>query len=131
MKSLGNFIFGNNGGYVGYFFGPYYGSFIKNPYFGLNFILFDKFAVSGSVNYLDYFDIKQTIVNARFDYKVFDKFYVRSFFRKDNYSQQALLNTLFQYEFFAGSNVYFVLNLSGDRLQNTSRYFKIGYEFNF
>lgn len=126
-----NFIFGNNGGYVGYFFGPYFGSFIKNPYFGLNFILFDKFAVSGSVNYLDYFDVKQTIINTRFDYKVFDKFYIRSFFRKDNYSKQALLNTLFQYEFFAGSNIYFVLNLSGEKLQNTSRYFKIGYEFNF
>lgn len=126
-----NFIFGNNGGYVGYFFGPYYGSFIKNPYFGLNFILFDKFAVNGSINYLDYFDVKQTIINARFDYKVFDKFYIRSFFRKDNYTKQALLNTLFQYEFFAGSNIYFVLNLSGERLQNTSRYFKIGYEFNF
>lgn len=126
-----NFIFGNNGGYVGYYFGPYYGSFIKNPYFGLNFILFDKFAVNGSVNFLDYFDVKQTIINARFDYRVFDKFFIRSFYRKDNYTRQSLLNTLFQYEFFAGSNIYFVLNLSGEKLQNTSRYFKIGYEFNF
>jgi len=126
-----NFIFGNNGGYVGYFFGPYFGSFIKNPYMGLNFILFDKFSVNASVNYLDYFDVKQTIINTRFDYKVFDKFYIRSFFQRDTYNKQSLLNTLFQYEFFAGSNVYFVLNLSGDRLEKTSRYFKIGYEFNF
>jgi len=126
-----NFIFGNNGGYVGYYFGPYYGSFIKNPYFGMNFILFDKFAVNGSVNFLEYFDVKQTIINARFDYRVFDKFFIRSFYRKDNYTRQSLLNTLFQYEFFAGSNIYFVLNLSGEKLQNTSRYFKIGYEFNF
>lgn len=126
-----NFIFGNNGGYVGYFFGPYYGSFIKNPYAGVNFILFDKFSMNASINYIDYFDIKQTIINTRFDYKVFDKFYIRSFFQRNTYAKQSLWNTLFQYEFFAGSNVYFVLNLSGDRLEKTSRYFKIGYEFNF
>lgn len=126
-----NFVFGNNGGYAGYFFGPYYGSFIKNPYLGINFILFDRFAVNASINYLDYFDVKQTILNSRFDFRVLDKFYIRSFFQRDNYRRQSLLNTMFQYEFFAGSNVYFVLNLSGDRLEKTSRYFKIGYEFNF
>jgi hypothetical protein len=60
-----------------------------------------------------------------------DKLYLRTFFQKDTYGHRALWNTMIQYEFFGGSNVYLVLNLDGDRLQYTRRYFKVGYEFNF
>ena len=32
---------------------------------------------------------------------------------------------------FAGSNIYLVLNMNGDRLQYVGKYFKVGYEFIF
>lgn len=126
-----NFFLGNNFLSVGYFFGPYFGSFIKNPYLSGNVFLFDKLALSASLSYYDLFDTKRTIINTRLDWKVMNKLFLRSYFQRDNYSKQALWNSILQYEFFAGSNVYLVLNLNGDKLQNTAKYFKVGYEINF
>jgi hypothetical protein len=125
------YLTGNNAFFAGYMFGPYYTTYIKNPYFGGNIILGDKIALNGSVNFYDMYDIKRTIINARMDFRILKQFYLRSFFRKDTYSQNALLNTMLQYEFFAGSNIYLVMNLEGKKLQYVRRYFKIGYEFNF
>ena len=65
------------------------------------------------------------------DFIEMNKLFLRSYFQRDNYSKQALWNPILQYEFFAGSNVYLVLNLNGDKLQNTAKYFKVGYEINF
>ncbi len=126
-----NFFLGNNFLSVGYFFGPYFGSFIKNPYLSGNVFLFDKLALSASLSYYDLVDTKRTIINTRLDWKVMNKLFLRSYFQRDNYSKQALWNSILQYEFFAGSNVYLVLNLNGDKLQNTAKYFKVGYEINF
>jgi hypothetical protein len=126
-----SFFLGTNFLSVGYFFGPYYGGFIKNPYISANLFLFDKVAVNGSVNYYDQFGETTTIINGRLDYRFLDKFYVRMFYRKDTQSKFALWNTMLQYEFFAGSSIYFVLNLQGDRLEDTGRYLKMSYEFNF
>lgn len=126
-----SYVFGNNAVSAGYYFGTYFGDYVKNPYMSANFFFFDKVAISGSINYIDVFNSHTTVLNTRLDYKVFDKFFVRSFFQRDTQAKQSLWNTLFQYEFFAGSNIYFVLNLSGEQLQRTTRYFKIGYEFNF
>ncbi|CAN5636911.1 hypothetical protein BH10BAC5_BH10BAC5_01210 [soil metagenome] len=126
-----SYVFGNNAISAGYYFGTYFGNFIKNPYVSANFFFFNKLAVSGSVSYFDVFDTKTTILNTRMDYKVMDKLYLRSFFQTNTGSKQSLWNTLVQYEFFAGSNFYFVLNLIGENLQHTSKYLKLGYEFNF
>jgi len=126
-----SYVFGNNYVSAGYYFGTYFGDYVRNPYASANFFFFDRVALSGSINYIDVFNEQTTVLNTRLDYKVFDKFFIRSFFQRDTRAKQSLWNTLFQYEFFAGSNVYFVLNLSGEHLQRTTRYFKIGYEFNF
>jgi len=126
-----NFYLGNNFISTGYFFGPYFGSFIKNPYISGNVFLFDRLSLSASLNYIDLFDVKRTIFNSRLDWQVINKLYIRSYFQKDTYTKQALWNSIFQYEFFAGSNVYFVINLNGNKLQNTAKYFKVGYEFTF
>lgn len=126
-----NIYLGPNFISTGYFFGPYFGSFIKNPYISGNIFLFDRLAISASLNYIDLFETKRTIFNSRLDWQVINKLYIRSYFQKDTYTKQALWNSIFQYEFFAGSNVYFVINLNGDKLQNTAKYFKVGYEFTF
>ncbi|MBL7129015.1 MAG: hypothetical protein ISS16_08525 [Ignavibacteria bacterium] len=125
------YLFGSNSVNAGYFFGTYYGSYINNPYIGLSFILFDRLSFDTDINFLEFFGESGTIINARFDYQVLKKLYLRAFYQKDTYSEDALLNAMVQYEFFAGSNVYFVLNLEGEKLHYTRRYFKISYEFNF
>lgn len=122
---------GSNFMSLGYYFGPYFGSFVKNPYINGNVFLFDRLALSASLNFIDVFGTKRTILNTRLDWKVIDKLYIRSYFQKDNLTRQALWNSILQYEFFAGSNIYFVINLTGNKLQNTAKYFKIGYEFDF
>ncbi|MEO8664598.1 MAG: hypothetical protein ABI462_03800 [Ignavibacteria bacterium] len=126
-----NIFLGTNFMSFGYFFGPYFGSFIKNPYVSGNIFLFDRMAISASINFVNIGDVKRTILNTRLDWKVINRLYLRSYFQRDNYSRQALWNSVLQYEFFAGSSVYLVVNLNGDRLQNTRNYFKVGYEFTF
>lgn len=116
---------------MGYFFGPYFGSFIKNPYVSGNVFLFDRLALSASLNFVEIGSEKRTILNTRLDWKIINKLYLRSYFQRDNLLKQALWNSILQYEFFAGSNVYLVVNLNGNRLQNTRNYFKVGYEFSF
>ena len=59
-----------------------------------------------------------------------ERLYLRSFVQKDNYRKQGLWNTLLQYEFFAGSNVYLVLNQIGEHFEQTGQFFKVGYEVN-
>lgn len=125
------YIFGNNSVYAGYFYGPYYDTYIKNPYIGFNYLLFDLIAINTDINFYRMYDYDRTIINTRIDYKAMKKLYLRAFLQKDTYTKNALLNAMVQYEFFAGSNLYLVLNLIGDNLQYTSRYSKIGYEFNF
>ncbi|MGH2574508.1 MAG: hypothetical protein ACRDFC_02290 [Ignavibacteria bacterium] len=124
-------LFGNNAVFAGYFFGPYFGTYLKNPYAELDLIFFDRISLKLNYNYRELFDIKQSIYSIKLDYKIMDKLYLRSFFQKDTYNRLALWNSLLQYEFFGGSSVYLVMNLEGDKLQYTRRYFKVGYEFNF
>ena len=88
-------------------------------------------ALSASINFVDIGEVKRTILNTRLDWKVINKLYLRSYFQRDNYTRQALWNSILQYEFFAGSSVYLVVNLNGQKLQNTRNYFKVGYEFTF
>ncbi len=59
------------------------------------------------------------------------KLFLRSYFQRDNLSQQALWNSILQYEFFAGSSAYIVVNMNGENLQYIAKYFKIGYDFAF
>jgi hypothetical protein len=125
------YVFGNNSVYAGYTNGPYFGTYLKNPYFGFNYFLFDQVAINTDVNFYRLNDEDRTIINTRLDYRAFKKLYLRAFFQKDTFTKNALLNAMVQYEFFAGSNLYLVVNLIGDNLQYTSRYSKIGYEFNF
>jgi hypothetical protein len=125
------YILGNNSVYAGYFFGKYYDSDLKNPYFGFDLNLFEKVSLRTSVNYIDVFDTQRTIINSRLDYKVMKKLYLRAFYQRDTYSKESLLNAMVQYEFFAGSNLYLVVNLDGENLEYTRRYFKVGYDFNF
>jgi hypothetical protein len=124
-------LIGANSIYAGYYFGTYFGTHLKNPYVGISLNPFNSLSASITLNYRELFNIKQTIYRIKVDYRIIDKLFLRTYFQKDTYRRLALWNTLLQYEFFAGSNAYFVLNLEGDKLQNTRRVFKLGYEFNF
>lgn len=124
-------LIGANSIYAGYYFGTYFNSHLKNPYVGISLNPFNNISASITMNYRELFDIKQTIYRIKVDYRIIDKLFLRTYFQKDTYRRMALWNTLLQYEFFAGSNAYLVLNLEGEKLQNTRRVFKLGYEFNF
>lgn len=125
------FIVGSNAWYVGYQVGPYFGKTLYNPYTTLELIFFKRLALRGTYLYLkDAFNNKH-IVRMKADYRVMDKLYVRSFFQRDTGKDLTFWNSLIQYEFFAGSNIYVVLNLLGNDLDYVGRYFKFAYEFNF
>ncbi|MFA5403638.1 MAG: hypothetical protein WC358_01770 [Ignavibacteria bacterium] len=123
-------LLGSNAFIAGYECGPYFGGFIKHPYASADMVFFDKVNLQFIYHYRDVLEIKQNIYRLKLNYQIFPKLYLRSFFQEDTYNKMALWNTLLQYEFFAGSNVYLVFNLEGEKLQNTIRYFKIGYNFN-
>jgi len=123
-------LVGPNALNIGYEFGPYFGGFIKHPYASADMVFFDRVNMQVVYHYRDVLSIKQSIFRVKLNYQILQKLYLRTFFQNDTYNNMALWNTLLQYEFFAGSNVYFVFNLEGEKLQNTIRYFKIGYNFN-
>ncbi|MBI5473455.1 MAG: hypothetical protein HY961_14015 [Ignavibacteriae bacterium] len=114
----------------GYNFGPYFGAYLRNPYANAKLIFWDRLAWDVTLNHRSYAEVEQTIVRVKLDVRVIDHLYLRSFIQKDNYRHQGLWNTLLQYEFFAGSNVYFVLNQEGQRFENGGKFFKVGYEVN-
>lgn len=124
-------LFGSYAISAGFYGGKYFGNTLVNPFANIDLSFFGRLRILGSINYRNDGEIKQTIYSVKLDLKVFDKLYLRSYFQKDTYGKRALWNTMVQYEFFGGSNVYLVLNLDGDRLQYTRRYFKVSYEFNF
>ena len=140
------FIYGNHTLSIGYNFGPYYGSFLQNPYGDLSLSFFSRMGLLLSYVGQHTEDFDQKIYRIKLNYRIIDKLYLRSFFQKkivdDNspngVSRITSWNSLLQYEFFAGSNVYFVLNLQKDPGQNDSKlfensgqYFKFAYELNF
>jgi hypothetical protein len=112
----------------GYNFGPYFGSYLKNPYVNAKVIFWDRLAWDASLIHRSYADVRQTIVRVKLDFRVIDRLYFRSFVQNDTYRQRGLWNTLLQYEFFAGSSVYLVLNREGEHFENSGKYFKVGYE---
>ncbi len=114
----------------GYNFGPYFGTYLKNPYANARIILMDRFAWDITLNHRSYAAVEQTIVRVKLDVRLMERLYLRSFVQKDNYRKQGLWNTLLQYEFFAGSNVYLVLNQIGEHFEQTGQFFKVGYEVN-
>jgi hypothetical protein len=114
----------------GYNFGPYFGAYLKNPYANARFILWDQLACDISLNHRSYADVRQTIVRVKLDVRVLERLYLRSFVQKDDYRKLGLWNTLLQYEFFAGSSVYLVLNQVGERFEQSGQFFKVGYEVN-
>lgn len=130
-ETFAKVLFGSNSVSAGFYGGKYFGSTLYNPYANIDLSFFGRLRLIGSYNYREFADVKQSIYSVKLDFKVFDKLYLRSYFQKDTYGKRALWNTMVQYEFFGGSNVYLVLNLDGDRLQYTRRYFKVSYEFNF
>ncbi len=115
---------------LGYNFGPYYGTYLKNPYANARIILWERFAWDITLNRLSYANVRQTIVRLKLDVRVMDRLYFRSFVQKDDYRKLGLWNTLLQYEFFAGSNVYLVLNQVGEHFEQSGQFFKMGYEVN-
>jgi hypothetical protein len=115
---------------IGYEWGPYFGSYIRHPYTNLDFVFFDRINLQFAYDYRAVQDIRQSIFSAKLNWRVMPRLFLRSFYQEDTYNQLALWNTLLQYEFFAGSNIYLVMNLVGEKLQNTVWYFKIGYDFN-
>ncbi len=124
-------VFGNNSFTAGFYGGKYFGTILKNPYLTLDMSFLQRLRLTFNYSYRQQASISQSIYNVKLDFRILQKLYLRSFFEEDTYNKQALWNTLLQYEFFGGSSIYFVLNLSGEKLQNTGRYFKISYEFNF
>lgn len=124
-------VFGNNSFSAGFYGGKYFGNTLLNPYASVDLSFFGKIRVGANYNYIDDENTQRSIYNIKLDYRILDKLYLRAFYQRDTFNKRALLNTLLQYEFFGGSNVYLVLNLEGDRLEYTRRYFKVSYEFNF
>lgn len=124
-------VFGNNSFSAGFYGGRYFGDKLLNPYASIDLAFFGKVRLGANYTYRELPDIKQSIYNIKLDYKVMDKLFLRAYYQRDTYNKRALLNTMLQYEFFGGSSVYLVLNLDGDRLEYTRRYFKVSYEFNF
>ncbi|RPI17257.1 MAG: hypothetical protein EHM58_10040 [Ignavibacteriae bacterium] len=125
------FLIGSSALNIGYEFGKYYDSFIKHPYVNLDLVLFDMISLRLAYDYNRVFNIKQSIFSAKLDWRVIPQLYIRSYYQQDTHNRRALWNSMVQYEFFAGSSIYLVMNLQGEKLQNTGRYFKVGYEFNF
>ena len=124
-------LLGSNSFSAGFYGGKYFGSNLTNPYISFDLSPLPRLRLTMNYNYRQFADVKQSIYNIKLDYKILDKLFFRAYFQKDTYGKRALLNTLLQYEFFGGSSVYLVLNLEGDKLQYTRRYFKVSYEFNF
>jgi hypothetical protein len=124
-------VFGNNSLTAGFYGGRYFNDKLLNPYASADFSFFGKLRFTANYNYIEQTGRKQSIYNIKMDYKIIDKLFLRAYYQKDTYNHRALLNTLLQYEFFGGSSIYMVLNLDGDRLEYTRRYFKVSYEFNF
>lgn len=135
------FLYGNHALTVGYNFGPFFGSTLHNPYASLDLSFWGRMALSVSYLQQTYAEIDQKIYRIKINYRLLDKLYLRSFYQKDTRFDVAQWNSLIQYEFFAGSNLYFVLNLQGDqqkssyvfndRFDYVGRYFKVAYEMNF
>ncbi|NOS84275.1 MAG: hypothetical protein HOP31_03955 [Ignavibacteria bacterium] len=125
-------VFGNNSFSAGFYGGRYFGDKLLNPYASVDLAFFGKVRLGANYNYIKQGeDFEQSIYNIKLDYKVMDKLFLRAYYQRDTFRKRALLNTMLQYEFFGGSSVYLVLNLDGDRLEYTRRYFKVSYEFNF
>lgn len=124
-------VFGNNSVSMGFYGGRYFNETLLNPYASVDLSFFERLRIGANYNYIGQGEVKQSIYNIKVDFKVMDKLFLRTYFQKDTYGHRALWNTMVQYEFFGGSSVYLVLNLDGDKLQYTRRYFKVNYEFNF
>jgi hypothetical protein len=124
-------ILGSHAITFGYNFGPYFGSSLKNPYANARIILWERLAWDVTLNHRRYADVRQTIVRVKMDVRLMEQLYFRSFVQRDDFRRRGLWNTLLQYEFFAGSNVYLVLNQEGERFENSGKFFKVGYEVSF
>jgi hypothetical protein len=125
-------VYGNSSFSAGFYGGRYFGDKLLNPYASVDMAFFGKLRLGANYNYIQQGEgFKQSIYNIKLDYKIIDKLFLRAYYQRDTYNRRALLNTMLQYEFFGGSSVYMVLNLDGDRLEYTRRYFKVSYEFNF
>lgn len=124
-------VFGNNSFSAGFYGGKYFGNTLLNPYASVDLSFFGKVRLGANYSYIDDESTQRSIYNIKLDYRILDKLYLRAYYQRDTFNKRALLNTMLQYEFFGGSNVYLVLNLDGDRLEYTRRYFKVSYEFNF
>ncbi|MBZ0203780.1 MAG: hypothetical protein IT281_06020 [Ignavibacteria bacterium] len=124
-------VYGSHSISGGFYGGKYFGHYLLNPYASIDLSFLGKLRLVGNINYVQEPDVKRTIYSLKLDYKILDKLFLRTYFQRDTYLRRALWNTMVQYQFFGGSNVYLVLNLFGDRLENTGRYFKVSYEFNF
>lgn len=125
-------VFGNNSFSAGVYGGRYFGEKLVNPYASIDLAFLGKFRLGANYNYIKQGDnFEQSIYNIKLDYKIIEKLFLRAYYQRDTYNKRALLNTMLQYEFFGGSSVYLVLNLDGDKLEYTRRYFKVSYEFNF
>ena len=116
---------------VGYNFGPYFGSYLKAPYAEVKVIFWDRLGWDFTLSRRSYADVRQTIARIKVDVRLMDRLYFRSFAQKDDYERLGLWNSLLQYEFFSGSNVYLVLNQEGERFEKSGKFFKVGYEVNF
>jgi hypothetical protein len=124
-------IFGPHSFRFGYFFGPYFGSYLKNPYATLEMTFFNRLGWNLTYIHVGYGDVDQNIYRIKMDYRLRRKLYLRSFFQRDTQRDVTFWNSLIQYEFFAGSNVFLVLNLLGNDLDYVGRYLKVAYEIYF
>jgi hypothetical protein len=122
------FILGPQAITFGYTAGPYFGTTLSNPWFNALVILWDRLAWDVTLNHRTFAGVRQTIVRAKVDVRLIDRLYFRSFIQRDSFTRQGLWNSLLQYEFFAGSNVYLVFDQEGERFERSGKTFKVGYE---
>lgn len=113
-------------------FGDYYGSYLNYYYINYDFLIFKKLKgrVSYGISRINNDENKRII--GRLTYNPLKKVFLKIFYQKSTISDREDINLLFQYEFFAGSNIYCVYNyknMQGD-IENLFMA-KITYEFRF
>ncbi|HMW34214.1 MAG TPA: hypothetical protein PLH27_06850 [bacterium] len=128
-------LIGNNAIVLGYKEGSYYGQKLRNPYASYESMFFSRVGVSATAFLVEN---EARIFSAKINYRIMPKLFLRSLYqwksekgKSNKYDNFQLWNSMLQYEFFAGSNLYLVLNLQGEDLEYVGRYCKLAYEFNF
>ncbi len=113
-------------------FGDYYGDYLNYYYINYDFLIFRKLRgqVSYAISRINNDEDRRII--GKLTYNPLEKIFLKIFCQKSTISHREDINFLFQYEFFAGSNIYFVYNHKNIQNEKENLFMaKIAYEFRF